>query len=238
MSDSIDAHRRVLAFDLYGTMVDPIAIAGALDEMCPGGQGRAIAQLWRQKQVEYSFRVTIMDRYRDFGWITARSLQYALAIHGISMTEQQQAELIRCYDHLEPFADAPEALRQLAVAGHRAVVFSNGSPEMISNCLANSGLGDHLDGWISVDEVGAFKPAAAVYRHLAKVLRVGPGQVRLVSCNSFDIDGARVAGLDTAWVNRSGAPFDGIGDQPATTIGSLTELPELVPVIGTGGGRS
>ena len=231
MSDSIGIRRGVLAFDLYGTLVDPIAIAGALDRAVPGGHGPAIALLWRQKQVEYSFRVTIMDRYRDFRWITERSLQFALASHGISLPAERRADLIGLYDHLEPFADAPQALRQLAAAGQQAVVFSNGSPAMIGSCLANSGLGDHLDGWFSVHELGAFKPAAAVYRHLASTLQVEPDQVRMVSCNAFDIDGARAAGLDTVWVNRSGGPFDGIGDAPALTIASLTDLPELVSVV-------
>lgn len=222
----------VLAFDLYGTLVDPIAIATELDRILPGGDGRAIAGLWRQKQVEYSFRTTVMDRYRDFRWLTERALRFAVAALDVSLSSSQCAELIALYDHLQPFEDAAPAMRDLRAAGHRLVVFSNGSPDMIDNCLANSGLGKDVDSWVSVDPVHAFKPAALVYHHLVEALDADPAAVRLISCNAFDIDGARAAGLATAWVNRSGGPYDGLldgpDDRPAPTVSALTELREAI----------
>ncbi|WP_165949091.1 haloacid dehalogenase type II [Kribbella turkmenica] len=218
----------VLAFDLYGTLVDPIAIAAELDRMLPGGDGRAIAGLWRQKQVEYSFRATVMDRYRDFRWATEQALRFAAAACDVSLSPEQHADLTALYDHLQPFEDAAPALRDLRAAGHRLVVFSNGSPDMIGNCLANSGLGKDLDSWVSIDPVRAFKPAAIVYHHLVETLDADVASVRLVSCNAFDIDGAHAAGLATAWVNRSGGPFDGLDEHPLTTVSSLTELRDVI----------
>ena len=70
--------RKVLAFDLYGTLVDPIAISGELDQMAGGSGGREVARLWRLKQLEYSFRLTAMGQYEDFRWVTSRALDFAL----------------------------------------------------------------------------------------------------------------------------------------------------------------
>lgn len=218
----------ILAFDLYGTLVDPIAIASELDRLVPGGGGRAIAALWRQKQLEYTFRLTTMNTYRDFRWATERALGFALASLDVTVEDAQRAELIESYDHLAAFEDSAPALRQLGAAGFKLVVFSNGTPDMIGNCLANSGLGDHLAGWFSVDDVRAFKPAPNTYHHLARTLGVDVSDVRLVSCNAFDIDGARSAGLPTAWVNRAHGPFDGLDEAPATTVATLTELVDVL----------
>ena len=222
------AESAVLALDLYGTLVDPLAIATELDRLLPGGRGSAIARLWRQKQLEYSFRATLMDRYRDFRWLTERALRFALADHDVTLPASRRAELIDLYDRLAPFDDTAPALRELTRAGHRLVVFSNGSPDMIRHCVANCGLGEYLERWISVDPVRAFKPAPRAYQYLARSLDLAPAAIRLVSCNAFDVDGARAAGLATTWVNRSGGPFDGLDDAPVDTITRLTDLPGVL----------
>ncbi|HEY1705217.1 MAG TPA: haloacid dehalogenase type II [Trebonia sp.] len=217
--------REVLAFDLYGTLVDPIAISGELGRLLGDADGRAAASLWRVKQLEYSFRLTAMDRYEDFRLVTARALDFALASLGASLAPGQAERVVGLYDHLRPFPDAAAALRALAGQGYRLAVFSNGTPAMIDNCLGNSGLGEFFGQRISVDEVRAFKPSPAAYRHAATRLSVPPGRIRLVTCNTFDSVGASAAGLRTAWVNRSDAPFDTIGDQPDITVSALDRLP-------------
>lgn len=215
----------VLAFDLYGTLVDPIAISGELGRLLGDADGRAAASLWRVKQLEYSFRLTAMDRYQDFRVVTARALDFALASLGASLTPGQAERVVGLYDHLRPFPDAAPALRALAGQGYRLAVFSNGTPAMIDNCLGHSGLGEFFGQRISVDEVRAFKPSPAAYRLAATRLSVPPGRIRLVTYNTFDSVGASAAGLRTAWVNRSAAPFDTIGDQPDITVSALDRLP-------------
>ena len=116
-------------------------------------------------------------------------------------------------------------LRTLASMGFELAVFSNGTPAMIGNCLENSGLAGFFGQRISVDEVRVFKPSPAAYRHAAGRLSRPAGQVRLVTSNAFDSVGASAAGMRTAWVNRSGAPFDTIGAQPDLTVSALDRLP-------------
>ena len=216
--------REVLAFDLYGTLVDPIAISGELDRVLGGSGRREVARLWRLKQLEYSFRLTAMGQYEDFRWVTSRALEFAFASTGVSLPGEQARQLTGLHDELPPFPDAVPALRALAGLGYELAVFSNGSPAMISNCLGTSGLGEFFGQRISADEVRVFKPSPRVYRHAAG--RLGrAGQVRLVTCNPFDSVGASAAGMRTAWVNRSGAPFDTIGHRPDLTVPPSTGCP-------------
>lgn len=217
--------REVLAFDLYGTLVDPIAISGELGKVLGEADGRAAASLWRVKQLEYSFRLTAMGRYEDFRWVTARALDFALASLGTSLQAGQAGRLVELYDHLQPFPDVVPALRAVAGLGYELAVFSNGTPAMIANCLDNSGLDRFFGQRISVDEVRAFKPSPVAYQHAAARLSLPPGRIRLVTCNTFDSVGASAAGLRTAWVNRSAAPFDTIGAQPDITVPALDGLP-------------
>jgi len=217
--------REVLAFDLYGTLVDPIAISGELATILGDAGGREAASLWRAKQLEYSFRLTAMGRYEDFRWVTARALDFTLASLGVSLPAGQAEWLAGLYDHLRPFPDAIPALQELAGLGHELAVFSNGTPAMIGSCLDHSGLGQFFGQRISVDEVRALKPSPVAYRHAAERLSRPAGQIRLVTCNPFDSVGASAAGLRTAWVNRAGAPFDTIGAPPDITVAALDRLP-------------
>jgi len=217
-------NREVLAFDLYGTLVDPIAIASELGRLLGDAEGREVAGLWRLKQLEYSFRLTAMGRYEDFRWVTARALDFAVASLGVRLPDGQDERLVELYDYLRPFPDAVPALGELAGVGYELVVLSNGTPAMIRNCLDNSGLGGFFGLRVSVDEVRAFKPSPVVYRHAAGRLSVPVGQLRLVTSNAFDCVGAGAAGMRTAWVNRSAAPFDTIGARPDITVPALDQL--------------
>ena len=217
--------REVLAFDLYGTLVDPIAISSELSRLLGDRDGLEVARLWRLKQLEYSFRLTAMGWYEDFRWVTSRALDFALASFEARLPAGQAGRLAGLYDHLRPFPDAVPALRALAGLGYELAVLSNGTPAMIRNCLENNGLGDLLGERISADEVRVFKPSPVVYRHAAGRLSRPAGQLRLVTSNAFDCVGASAAGMRTAWVNRTAAPFDTIGTQPDLIVPALDRLP-------------
>lgn len=216
--------REVLAFDLYGTLVDPEAISSELSQLLGSADGREAARLWRLAQLEYSFRLTVMGQYQDFRWVTSRALDFTLASLGLELPAGQTDRLIEHYDRLRPFPDAAPALRALAEAGYELAVLSNGTPAMIDNCLRNSGLGEFFAQRISVGEVRVFKPSPVVYRHAAQRLALPIGQIRLVTSNAFDSVGASAAGMRTAWVNRTAAPFDTIGRQPDLTVPGLDRL--------------
>jgi 2-haloacid dehalogenase len=221
-------NREVLAFDLYGTLVDPIAISGELSRVLGESGGREAARLWRLKQLEYSFRLTAMGRYEDFAWVTSRALDFALASVGARVPDGQVQRLAGLYTICSRSRTPSPRSGRWQAWGTKLAVLSNGTPAMIANCLADSGLGGFFGQRISVDEVRVYKPSPVVYRHAAGRLSRPAGQVRLVTGNAFDSVGASAAGMGTAWVNRSGVPFDTIGAQPDLTVPALDRLPEML----------
>lgn len=214
----------ILAFDLYGTLVDPTGVSEQLTEVLDGATAADVAQMWRQRQLEYTFRLTAMGSYHDFGWVTQRSLADTVQALRLDVPPRIQELLVAAYDHLSPFPDVEPGLRMLADAGHRSIVLSNGTPTMIEASLTNSGLLTLIESWISVDSVRAFKPAPRVYHHAASVTGQPIGRIRLVSSNPFDIVGATAAGMTTAWVNRTGAAFETFGGAPDIAVSSFADL--------------
>ena len=136
----------VLAFDVYGTLVDPIGISRALEHAVSDDAVR-IAEVWRQKQLGIRSGSPLMEQYEDFEWVTARAFEYALAVAGVRLDEQQRAAILAQYDDLAPFPDVEEGLRGLRSAGIPMVVFSNGSPRMLRAVLASSGLAASSTTW-------------------------------------------------------------------------------------------
>jgi len=217
-----------LAFDMYGTLVDPIRIGDQLERHLPDGSSR-VAAAWRQKQLEYTFRLTAMDRYEDFEKVTRKALDYALATVGGELDEDQKDALMSQYNDLEKFADVEPGLERLREAGHDMVVFSNGSPRMLEELMDRARLRPFFPrGFISVDEIETYKPSPKVYRHVAETLGRRVGEVRLVSSNPFDVVGAEAAGMLAAWVDRSGGVFDPLGPRPETVVGDLTKLADAL----------
>jgi 2-haloacid dehalogenase len=216
-----------LVFDMYGTLVDPIRIWTALEEDL-GDAAPRVAEVWRQKQLEYSFRLTAMERYHDFEWVTRRALDHALALAGRELLAERKAALMARYDDLETYPDVLPGLKRLREVGHRMLVFSNGSPRMLEAIMASAGLAPYFEGYVSVDEVKAFKPSPRTYRRVAERLGRPIGEIRLVSSNPFDDIGAEAAGMRAAWVNRSRGIFDWLGTPPDIIVKSLVELADLV----------
>jgi 2-haloacid dehalogenase len=216
-----------LAFDMYGTLVDPIGITKALERYLPE-EASHVSRAWRQKQLEYTFRLAAMGRYEDFERVTRKALDYALVAAGRELGSEQTATLMEQYNALKRFADVEPGLQRLKEAGYEMVVFSNGTPRMLEALLDAAELTPYFRGSISVDEVGVYKPSPETYRHVARRLGRSIGEVRLVSSNPFDVVGAEAAGMRAAWVDRSGGPFDTLGPPPEIVVATLAELADAL----------
>jgi 2-haloacid dehalogenase len=216
-----------LAFDMYGTLVNPIRIWKQLEQYVPNDAVR-VAEVWRQKQLEFTFRLTAMERYEDFEQVTRKALDYALALVGQQLDADQKNALMAQYNDLERFPDVEPGLQRLQAAGHTMVVFSNGSPSMLAAIMQAAQLAPYFQGFVSVDEVKVYKPSPQVYQHVANRLGRSISEVWLISSNPFDIIGARAAGMQAAWVDRSGGLFDTLGPPPDIVIGTLTELADAL----------
>src|SRR6266480_5131024 len=219
-----------LAFDMYGTLVDPMRIWKQLEHYIPSDAQR-IAEIWRQKQLEFTFRLTAMERYEDFEQVTRKALDYALAATGHILDAQQKNSLMAQYNDLECFADVEPGLQHLKNADYTMVVFSNGSPSMLTGIMNAANLNPYFKGFVSVDEVKVYKPSPVVYRHVANSLGRLIDEVRLISSNPFDVIGAESAGMQAAWVNRSGGLFDTLAPMPQMVVKSLVELADILATL-------
>jgi 2-haloacid dehalogenase len=214
-----------LVFDAYGTLFDVHSVIALCERFWPG-KGAAVSQLWRAKQLEYTWQRSLMRRYLDFSMITEAGLGYACAMLGAALSGAQKAELMRQYQHLSLYPDAMPALESLH--GRKLAILSNGSPDMLDPLVANSGLGATLDAVLSVAEVRIFKPDPRVYQLAVDRLRVPTEAIGFVSSNCWDACGAKSFGFHTYWINRGGAPLDALDVTPDHTLAQLTDLAALV----------
>ncbi len=215
--------KTTLLFDVYGTLVDPTDMASHLANDV-GADAAAFAEIWREKQIEYCFRRGLMQHYADFSVCTADALKFTCKRFRTAINTQRQMELLRLYQHLPPFDEVPQALDSLR-AIFRIVAFSNGTAAEVTAVLSNAGLRDYFEAIVSVDEVRSFKPDPAVYAYARLATEAYSSPLWLVSANPWDIIGARAAGLDAAWVQRSGEKiYDPWGIEPTVTVRSLADL--------------
>lgn len=224
----MSAAPEALAFDMYGTLVDPLRIWKQLEQYIRDDDALHVAEVWRQKQLEYTFRLTVMEQYEDFEQVTRKALDYALKAVGRELEAHQKDALMEQYNDLERFEDVEEGLSRLKEAGHKMVVFSNGTPTMLEAIMDHEQLTPYFEGYVSVNEIEVYKPSPKVYRHVAERLGRPIGEVRLISSNPFDDIGAETAGMQAAWVDRSGGLFDALGPRPEMVVGTLTELADVL----------
>jgi 2-haloacid dehalogenase len=188
-----------VVFDAYGTLFDVQSVAAATEAAFPG-HGTVITQIWRLKQLEYTWLRSLMGQYADFWTVTQDSLAYTVETLGLSATPERLAELSAAYDALALYPEAREALEALSPL--RLAIFSNGSPAMLARLVAQSGIGPLLETVISVDEIGAYKPDPRGYAHVEARLGLSREQILFVSSNGFDIAGAKAHGFRVARIAR------------------------------------
>lgn len=213
-----------IGFDVYGTLIDTAGVTRALERFA-GDRAVQFSNLWREKQLEYSFRRALMQNYVHFGFCTRHALEYVCSTLGVDISEQDKEELLAGYKVLPPFGDAADSLPVLKQQGYRLFAFSNGKPEDVASLLENSGLRPYFEDVVSTDEIKSFKPNPAVYAHFLRRTGATGAEAWLISGNPFDVIGAVSAGMRAAWVKRSPqAVFDPWELEPTITIGSLGDL--------------
>lgn len=225
---------QVIGFDVFGTLIDPGGIAEAVRPYAGERTGALLAE-WRRTQLEHAFRRAAMGRYRPFDRVTRAALDRALAVCAIDVPDGEREELVAGWTRLPAFPESAAALDALRAAGHRCLAFSNGTPGGLAALLAHAGLDTHLDDVISVEAVGTYKPAPAVYDHLVAAGGADADATWLVSGNAWDVIGARAAGIHAAWVRRDpAAVFDPWEEQPDRVVTDLAELAQSPPFAGGG----
>jgi 2-haloacid dehalogenase len=212
-------------FDAYGTLFDVNTVAARAEALAPG-HGGAISQLWRTKQLEYTWLQSLMERRDDFAAVTTQALDYALAALVIPLDAAARRSLCDAYLELAPFPDARPLLA--ALAPRPRWILSNGTRAMLDPLIACNDFGSVLDGVLSVDDAGIYKPSPRVYQLAVARLGLRPQEIGFVSANGWDAAGAKAFGCTTYWINRAGLPADRHAPAPDYSFGSLADLGALL----------
>lgn len=216
------ARCRAVVFDAYGTLFDVAGPSRAL----LGARAEEVSQLWRRKQLEYSWLRSLMGRHADFAQVTSEALAYAMESAGIA-DEALAAKLLAMYRRLPAYDDAKPTLARLRGKGLKLAVLSNGSPEMLTPMVEAAGLSTAFDTVLSVEDAGVFKPHPSVYQLACDRLALKPPEIGFVSANGWDAAGAAGFGFAVAWLNRRHEPVDRLPAKPAAQLRSLAELAAL-----------
>jgi 2-haloacid dehalogenase len=209
---------QALVFDAYGTLYDVHSVIRRCDEFWPG-KGAALSQLWRQKQLEYTWQRSLMRRYVPFSQITREALAYACESLKLALDAARTEALMQEYLKLAAYPDVPGAQARFKL---KQAILSNGSPDMLEPLVQHSKL--RFDAVLSVDAVKVYKPAPEVYQLAVDRLGVAKEAIGFVSSNCWDALGAKSFGFTVYWINRAGAPVDRLGLRPDQIVGGLDEV--------------
>ena len=212
-------------FDAYGTLFDVhAAIARHRGEAGPDAD--RLSEIWRTKQLEYSWTLTLAGHYVDFWTLTERALDYALA-RVPSVDRALRPRLLDAYLKLDPFPDARPALTHLKARGARVAILSNGSPRMLAAAVEAAEMAALLDAVLSIDKVRRYKPKTEAYALVTESLKVQPSNVAFISSNRWDVMGAVSFGFNALWVNRARMPDEYADRAPLREIPDLAALPNV-----------
>ncbi len=212
----------VFAFDAYGTLFDVASAIGVHRESV-GPDADAFAALWRSKQLEYTWTLTMMGRYEDFWTLTTRALDFCLARYPLVDGSLRQP-LLDAYQVLGAYADVAPTLERLRSNGARIAVFTNGTRGMVTNAIAAAGVSSLIDDVVSLDVARTFKTVPRAYDHLCMQLGVSASEITLVSSNRWDVAGGVSFGLSAVWCNRTNMPDEYSDLSPSRTVSTLSEI--------------
>lgn len=213
-------------FDAYGTLFDVSSVArGAQDAL--GDRWQALSDLWRTKQLQYTWLRGLAGHHVDFWQVTGDALDYAMATLGIEDRALRE-RLMNLYLSISAYPEVPAMLAALKAKGMKLAILSNGSPAMLAAAVENSGIAMYFDAVLSVEEVGVYKPHPSVYGLAPRRLDMSNENICFLSSNSWDAFSAKAFGFNVLWCNRFGQAPERIPSAPNGEITDLASLPNLV----------
>lgn len=219
---------QAVLFDAYGTLFDVHSVGTLAEQLFPG-QGAALSQIWRDRQIEYTRLCSMSQRWRSFRELTQAGLAQAALRLRIRLPDAARDALLKEYLQLAPFPENREVLLALQQRGVRAGILSNGDTDMLQPLLRHAGFHTLIDPLLSAESVRRFKTDNAVYDLGPQALRLAAGDILFVSSNGWDAIGATWYGYTTLWVNRAGAPLESLDTEPSRIGTSLRDVLSFFP---------
>jgi len=213
---------KAYVFDAYGTLFDVhSAVSRHFDIV--GENPARVSEVWRNKQLEYTWVRTTMNQYKDFWKLTSEALDFALAATPGSNSDCKKT-LMDAYLSLDCYPEVPSVLKQLKDKGFKTAILSNGSPKMLASAVKHASLGELLDDQFSIDDISIFKADPATYGMVTDAYGITPNEIAFQSSNRWDIAGATAFGFSCHWINRTNQPDEYPDLKPLKTINDLNGL--------------
>ncbi|RPG99228.1 MAG: haloacid dehalogenase type II [Candidatus Pelagibacter sp. TMED118] len=216
---------KAIIFDAYGTLFDVNSAA----EKCKskiGNKWEDFANYWRTTQLEYTWLRSLMNRHKDFWYVTEDSLKKSMKAFEIN--SNMKDELLNLYRVLSPYKEVLETLKYLKERDYKLAILSNGTPGLLFELVRSNSIESFFDDIFSVEEVGIYKPCSKVYEMPIKKYGIEKNEVIFLSANTWDVSGGGNYGYQSIWVNRNNNIFDYLDYKPKNEIVSLKGLLDIV----------
>ena len=217
---------KLCVFDAYGTLFD---INSVTKQYCEELEdiAESFSNLWRSKQLEYSWLHSLMNRYEDFWCVTEESLDYALDYFNIK-NDFLKINLLKAYENINCYKEVPTTLSKLKERGISTAILSNASPNMLHMAIKNSKIDSHIDSCLSVDSLKIYKPHPTVYNLILEKYDLNKNEILFVSSNSWDVAGAKSFGFNVSWINRFNNKKEVLPFESDIELKSLMDLPNIL----------
>lgn len=214
-----------VVFDAYGTLFDVHSVINSCNKIFTG-KGEEISQIWRQKQLEYTWLRALMRRYANFEDVNRDSLRFALNHLNLAYDDKIIETLINAYLTLRHYPEVEQALK--AFHPRKLLILSNGTESMLQTVVRNAGLESYFDDILSVDVLQIYKPDPSVYQLAVSKLDVPKDHILFVSSNGWDVAGSKSFGFTVGWINRQGKTLEELGVRPDHEVTNLLELADAI----------
>lgn len=213
--------KKVYAFDAYGTLFK-------VSTEIPGLRRRAVSvvdkiqELWRVRQLEYTWLMSCMGKWSDFNDVTEKALDFAMAYYKVDDTTLKD-KLLDVYADPTAFEDVIPFLEQLKAKGIETAILSNGVEQTLADGVNSAKLNELIGQILSAGQVRVFKPSRSVYNLVNQTFDCTSDEVVFFSANAWDVCGAGSFGFNTVWVNRKRVPFEKLDCEPGQEVSDLSE---------------
>jgi 2-haloacid dehalogenase len=232
--NALKLEKKLIVFDAYGTLFDVYSVWQTAESLYPQ-MGMALAQLWRDKQIDYTRIISLSDPhavngsrfYEPFWDVTQKALRYSAQKLHLELGPSEETQLMNAYDQLKPFEENIKVLQALRALGLKTAILSNANPEMLERVSAHAKMSSLFDQIVSVDRVRQFKTHPSTYGLIEPLFSVEKNQILFISSNDWDALGATWFGWDAVWLNRQGAPKDHLGPEVRYTLNDLNSVLNL-----------
>ena len=218
----IPDHIQLIVFDAFGTLFDVASLDRRLSELL-GDKASQINEVWRRKQLEYTWLRTLMGEYKLFSEVTADALTFACRSQHIALKDAEREYMVQGYFELAAFQGLHKQLRALGQK-YKLAILSNADPAMLDSAVKANQLEAYFEAVMSADSVRLFKPRPEVYQIACRQFALRPGEVAFISSNTWDVAGAGAFGFFNIWLNRGSQSMDILSHPPSLEIGDMQDL--------------